>query len=696
MSRDPYKYYRVEARELIEGLSAGVLALAAQPADPEQVSRLLRLAHTLKGAARVVRQTATGETAHRFEELLEPYRAPGNAVSRESIPTLLQCIDAMRADVDLLSPSSGAAAVAPTPPQAPIPATTRVAPPSAPTAAPLAVTPAEAPGDARFETVRADIREMDRLLENVSIVSVQVERLRRELGELQGARAQARGLAQNGGARGQALAPLLAQLDSASRHLAAGIDHSARGLREAQEKINALRLLPASTVFASLERAVYDAASALGKDVRLLVSGGEQKLEAHILAPVADALLHLVRNAVDHGIESAAERQAAGKPAQGRIELSVERRGGLIAISARDDGRGIDLESVRARARASGRLSAEQADALDLPGAIELLLRGGLSTKLKVTDISGRGIGLDAARDIAARLKGSVNVRSEPGIGTVVELRVPASLTRLPALLLAVGGQLFSIPLTAVEKALRLDRAAITASSEGELLTLGEEALPYARLAELVGAPTGRETERVTALLVQGPAGRAVIAVDRLVGQEEILLRPLPATLGKVELFMGLSLDADGDPQPMLDAEGIVLAVRAQRGTRPVAVERQRAKILVIDDSLTTRMLEQSILESAGFEVALATSGEEGLSMARQRRYDLFITDIEMPGMSGFDFIAATRADPKLRETPGIVVSSLHSVADKARGAEVGARAYIVKGEFEQGRFLDTVRTLVG
>ena len=691
MSRDPYKYYRIEARELIDGLSSGVLGMTRDASDAEQVSRLLRQAHTLKGAARVVRQTSTADRAHRFEELLEPFRLPGNPVARDVVPELLQLLDAMRAELDVLS-QPVAAAVAPVVMDGP------QAPPFAVAALPVAlplVPNAEPVSDARFGSVRVDIREMDRLLEDVGVVSVQVERLRRELGELQSAQKLARSIGGAGGTRAQAAASLAAQLTAVSRHLSAGIDHSARGLREAQEQINALRLLPASAVFGSLERAAYDAASVLGKDVRFVATGGEQKLEAHILAPLGDALLHVVRNAVDHGIESTAERVAAGKPAQGRIEIGIERRGGMIAIVARDDGRGIDLPSVRDKALANGRIMREQAAALDLDGAIALLVRGGISTKSQVSEISGRGIGLDAARDIALRLKGSLRVRSEPGVGTTVELHVAASLTRLPALIVAVGAQLYSIPLTSVEKALRIERAAITRGSDGEMAMDGSEALPFARLSDLVGTGHEREPERVTALLVQAPSGRALVAVDRLVGQSEILLRALPQSLGVVDLFMGTSLDADGDPQPMLDADGVVRAVRARRGNQPRVATRARPKILVIDDSLTTRMLEQSILESAGFEVALATSGEEGLSMARRQRYDLFITDVEMPGMNGFEFIAATRADPKLRDTPGIVVSSLHSATDKARGAEVGARAYIVKGEFEQGRFLDTVRSLV-
>ena len=700
MARDPFKYFRIEARELLDGLGAGAMALASNPADGAAVGRLLRHAHTLKGAARVVRLTDVAVLAHAFEEMLEPFRAGGNPMPRETVDGLLRTIDAMSAHLETLSvaPGSAPAAVAQTLPASvgSVPGTPTITHVRAPTD--IAPRPlAETPTHATLGTVRIDIADLDRLLEDVSVVSVQVERLRRELGELQSAQRGARALGRAaGGKTTTAVTALAVQLDTTARHFSAGVDHAARGLREAQEQIHALRLLPARSVFASLERAVFDAAGALGKEVELRTEGADQKLEAHVLAPVADALLHVVRNAVDHGLETPDARRAAGKPARGLIELSVQRRGSRVAIRARDDGRGVDLESVRRKALTTGRLSAERAAAFDMAGAVALLLDGGLSTKSEVTAISGRGIGLDVVRDVAARLKGTVQVSSEPGRGTTIELLVPASLSRLPALLVMAGGQVFSIPMTAVETTFRLDRAGIGRTTDGESVLHADEVLPYARLSTLVGAESASNPERVTALLVAGREGCAVISVDRLLGQAEILLRSLPPSLGLVELFMGTSMDADGDPQPMLDADGLVSAARLRRGdAMPAATGRPRVRILVIDDSLTTRMLEQSILESAGYEVALATSGEEGLAMARQQRYDLFITDVEMPGMNGFEFIAATRADPKLRETPGIVVSSLYSAADKARGAEAGARAYIVKGEFEQGRFLDTIRTLV-
>lgn len=683
MARDPYKYYRIEAREIVEALVQGVLALEKAAASAEQLNQLLRLAHTLKGAARVVRQGASAELAHHFEDLLEPHRG-GGTIPHATVDELLRLVDAIHAQlVSLDAPAA----------------------PARPTADADAPAPLAEP---RFSAVRVELADMDRLLEGVSEAMVQLGALRQDAQELargrqllallQGQLSPAGGLEPSAASlrRARALvAQLVGLLEQAGRELYGSLDRSEAELREVQDKANQLRLLPTQLVFGNLERAVHDAARSLGKSIRFEARGGEQRLDGHVLEPLADALLHLVRNAADHGIESSAEREAAGKPVQGLIELSVERRAGRLLFRCRDDGRGLDLEAIRAAAVRCGRASEAQAQALDATGAIQLLLAGGISTKAGVTEFSGRGIGLDTVRDIAARLKGSLALHSEPGGGTHVEVEVPTSLTALPALVVEAAQQTCALPLDAVRRTLRIAEDEVSRSSEGALIRYEGQALPFIALGEILGADAVERRRSWTVVIVEGRSGLGGIAVDRLVGHADLIVRPLPAAAGNLPLVLGASFDADGDPQPLLDAEGLVQSAR-NRHAMPAPVARSPPRILVIDDSLTTRMLEQSILESAGYTVELATSAEEGLQLARQRTYQLFVVDVEMPGMDGFEFIASTRRDPQLSQTPAILVSSRSRSEDRKRGAEVGARAYIVKGEFEQGRFLDTVRGLAG
>jgi len=403
-----------------------------------------------------------------------------------------------------------------------------------------------------------------------------------------------------------------------------------------------------------------------------------------------------VRNAVAHGIESEAERASAGKPPEGRVVLEVIRRGSRVSFACRDDGRGVDLEAVRRTAQRRGALPAHAGE-LGAQETLRLLLRGGISTSGTVTTISGRGVGLDVVRDVVSRLGGEVDIRTEAGQGTTLELVVPVSLASLDAIVVEAGDQPFAIPVDAVRGTLRLLAGDVTRTQEGESIVLEGKVVPFAPLARSLRLATRDTGSRRawSAVVVESGGALAAVGVDRLLGTENVVLRPLPPLARIDAAVAGASLDAEGNPQLVLDADGLLAATRRAGASAP-AISRARAPILVIDDSMTTRMLEQSILESAGYEVELATSGEEALEKARQRRYSLFLVDVEMPGMDGFTFVERSRGEPSLAGTPAVLVTSRDSLDDRLRGEAAGARAYIVKGEFDQTELLARIRTLVG
>jgi two-component system chemotaxis sensor kinase CheA len=459
-------------------------------------------------------------------------------------------------------------------------------------------------------------------------------------------------------------------------------------------------LLPASAIFSPLERAARDAAQSLGKQVRFAATGGTIRLDAHVLTGLREALLHIVRNCVAHGIEIPAERLAAGKEASGAIRLTIEMRGNDVVFACRDDGRGIDVESIRRTAIQRGLLSPSAGAALDVDGAIQLILRGGFTTKNSVDEISGRGIGLDAAREVAERLKGQLELRSEPGAGTTIEIRVPVSLSALMALEVESANTVAAIPISAVRRTVRIAASDVARTVESETILFDGEPVPFlplnSALTSAVFASHDTKRQAWSAVIVESSEGRAAIAVDRLRAAANIVVRPLPRSARSSALVSGASLNAEGDPQLLLDPAALVArAWRAQaRDAEPAA--KKRACVLVIDDSLTTRMLEQSILESAGYEVEVATSAEEGLEKARARQYGLFLVDVEMPGMNGFEFVSRTRADARLGKTPAILVTSRNAPEDRRRGEQAGASAYIVKGEFDQNYLLRMTKELVG
>jgi two-component system chemotaxis sensor kinase CheA len=687
MTKDQYKYFRIEARELLEGLNQAVLELERGGNRKEALGRLLRLAHTLKGASRVVKQPGIAECAHAIEDAFAPYREGQEVIPQERTNQVLGLLDTIAeklASLDSPGPR----------PQIDIPRTV---------------------GDEIFETVRVELEEMDRLLEGVSEASVQLRSLRRELDTLDRVRQLAGSLldsvvlrfkaetngdqwTRNGSKVRTTAEDLRTYLERFGRNLSTGLDQVEVEFAQVRDATNRLRLLPAATVFSSLERAVRDAAQSLHKEVLFESFGGANRLDAHVLAAIRDALLHVVRNAVAHGIEHPKERLALGKPAQGRVELRVEQRGTRVAFLCHDDGRGIDVEAIRRVAVSRGLVAASDATSLGLDEAVQIIMKGGVTTTGAVDEVSGRGIGLDVVRETVARLKGDVTVRSEEGRGTSLEICVPVSLSSLAALEVDAGGIVAALPLDSVRQTLRIADPEIAHSAEKDSIVYEGRVVPFLSLPrELRRKETNGQMRRFwSVIILESSSGVAAIGVDRLLGTANVVVRPLPQLAVAEASVTGASLNAEGDPQLVLDPEGLVATAYRGRARLSELVSAKRACVLVVDDSLTTRMLEQSILESAGYEVEVATSGEEGLEKARAKQYGLFLVDVEMPGMDGFEFVSRTQADARLSAVPSILVTSRSTIEDRRRGEQAGARAYIVKGEFDQGYLLRMTRELVG
>lgn len=661
--KDRYRYFRVEARELLEGLASGVLELERGAADPAAVvSRLLRLAHTFKGSARVVQQPKMAEHAHAIEDLLSARRDDASRLDGEQAGALLHLVDEIRRLVDAIEPPPTEASV-----------------PEAPREAAASSGTTRAPTEAWAETVRVDIGEMDGLLRSVTHTAVVFGGVRQQLQEL-AARVRA-------GASLDELAPLL-------RSVEAGADRVEAGITDTHERAHAARLVPARTIFDGLERVARDAASALGRSVDFDARGGDVRLDAHVLGAVASALAHVVRNAVAHGVEPAPDRVAGGKPARGAVRVQVERRGARVLFACDDDGRGVDVESVRRRAIERGVVDAATARALDARAVHELLAAGGITTSDAVTEIAGRGIGLDVVRATAERLRGEIRVASEPGRGARFELEVPVSIASLDALVVEAGDVCATIPLDAVRRALRLSPEDVATVGGRESIAHEGKQIPFVHLGRALRVrDDGRPRAACSAIVVSSGGATAAVGVDRLLGTTSAVLQSLPAYVAADPIVAAAALDADGNPRLVLDARGLVDAASRARGAsaRP-APRPPPLPVLVVDDSLTTRMLEKSILESAGYAVHVATSAEEALAKASAQRYAFFVVDVEMPGMDGFGFVAATRADPALRDVPAALVTSRDAPEDRARGLAVGAVAYIVKAEFDQGVLLDTLK----
>jgi two-component system chemotaxis sensor kinase CheA len=314
-----------------------------------------------------------------------------------------------------------------------------------------------------------------------------------------------------------------------------------------------------------------------------------------------------------------------------------------------------------------------------------------------VTEVSGRGVGLDVVRTTAARLSGEIGLRSEPGLGTTVSMEVPISLSSLTVLSVESRGDTVLVPLDGVRSTRWLGDDAIFDEAGSARLLYEGRAVPFVPLQRLLGAEGNEAKLQRAAVIIEYGGQRGAFGVDKLHGTLEVMVKPLPAAAGVHAAIAGAAFDSRGDPLLVVDPRSLVQAILAAPHSARVSVsEQKKLPILVIDDSLTTRMLEQSILESAGYEVDLASSAEEGLQRAENRRYGLFIVDVEMPGMNGYEFTAKTRADPTFSKIPVILVTSLSSPLARRRGIDAGASAYVVKGEFDQKQFVRKVAELLG
>lgn len=683
MATDPYRYFRVEARELLDQLASGVLELEKGVVGTDLPARLLRLTHTLKGAARVVKQARIAELAHTLEDTLAPHREGLEPVQRTVADRVLGLLDAI---------------------------TVQLAQLPAPEDAPAVVT--SAMPDVPVHLARTDGAAVDVLLESLSEIRSELGSMRRAVASVERARdlsallAGQLVLSRPAGLQEAGQAAALARLRSAAeqvqglivaaeRDLAAGVERIDRELRQTCESAERLRLAPAAGLFGVLERTVRDAAHSMGKRVSFDASGGDVRLDGQVLETVQSALVQVVRNAVAHGIEAEAQRVAAGKPGIGRVSLEVTRRGYRISFRCADDGRGVDLEAVRraAQRKAAAGSGTQEFSAADL---LARLFQGGITTSDAVTELAGRGIGLDVVREAMQSLGGDVVAQTAQGVGTTIELRVPVSLASLEVLTVEADGQLASIPRDAVRRTVRVAPEDVAHAPEGDAILHDGTFIPLVRLAlgsPRNGKPLGPPRANLAVLVQAGGATKA-LSVDRLHGTETVTLRPLPALAPAEALVSGTCLDAAGNPRIVLDPDALVKLTRASRIEETAAAPAAHP-ILIVDDSLTTRMLESSILESAGFAVEAAASGEEALEMAGRNRYALFLVDVEMPGMDGFGFIERTRADPALREVPCILVTSRNSQEDRRRGEAAGACAHIVKNEFDQAEFLSRVSALV-
>jgi two-component system sensor histidine kinase and response regulator WspE len=466
------------------------------------------------------------------------------------------------------------------------------------------------------------------------------------------------------------------------------------------------RMRPLADGIRGFPRLVRDIARTLEKQVRFEVRGDQTGVDRDILDKLEAPLSHLIRNALDHGIEPASIREAAGKPAMGTIRLEARHRAGMLSITLTDDGRGIDSDTLRAKAISKGLVARQVADQLSTVELLEFLFLPGFSTKEEVTEISGRGVGLDVVQTMVKAVGGTVRVSTQLGRQTAFTLQLPITMSVIRALLVDVGGEPYAFPLTRIDQIVFChhdDVRTIEGRQYFERDGLSIGLVMASQIFELT--PVGPPADPMPIVVISDRGQQFGMVVDAFLGERDLEVRPLDPRLGKVPNMNSASLLENGNPVLIVDVEDLVRSIdNVLMGRRLSRVEferlaeqaRQRKRILVVDDSITVRELERQLLQARGFAVDVAVDGMDGWNAIRSARYDLVVSDVDMPRMDGIELVTLIKNDPASKDIPVVIVSYKDREEDRLRGLDAGANRYLTKSSFHDETFVRTIIDLIG
>jgi chemotaxis protein histidine kinase CheA len=721
-----------EAREHCSRISDGLLNLERSPGDTEAVNALFRSAHTIKGSSRMMKLSSVTLLAHSMEDVLDAVRGGGITLTKSVSDTLFRGVDALLSMLERITAGDTSAEapgelcaelaqVATIPVAGETPEVTpahvasdKITPVVA--AAPDPAVPPPTPTAAKVGQVdylRINVAKIDDLIRLMGEIVSEQGRFRRHVGRLtEIERATARHLklvegklhSSDTGHESllEAGAALQLSLRQSVRAMSAASLMQDHLIGDLQETSLRMRMQPLSTVFDSLRRTVRDLAHEQGKDIDFVVEGGDTELDRKIIDRIGDSLMHMIRNSLDHGLESAVERFAAGKTPKGTISLSACYDSGCVTISLGDDGRGLSVDKIREKALAKQLFADDTLTAMSRTEITDLIFMPGFSTSPIITDLSGRGVGMDVVRkSIVDELKGTIIIETREGEGTTFLLRLPLNLAVFPLFLLSTGGKICALPATSLVEMLSVQRSEIIEIINKRAIRLREQIIPVEGLAALLRLAPEAPAEGGEALIVIIRDGeeKLGLVVDEIIGREEMVVKPLPLHLQSLRMVSGVTI---GEQDSIINVLHVPELIRQAREItepgrqRPAAKKDRAVTVLVVDDSINTREIEKSILEAYGYTVVTAEDGEEAFEMTRGILYDLVVTDVEMPRLDGFSLTKRLRDDERYRHVPIIIVTSLKKDEDKKRGISVGANAYIVKGAFDQSNLIDTVRSLIG
>lgn len=718
-----------EAREHLGALEQGLAQLEANPGDKELVNSLFRSAHTIKGSSRMLKLGSITEMAHALEDVLGLLRDGSLRLDDSLAGIMQQGLDGLSRMVDLVAakeplpevdqklianlaqatstqgfPAAQAPAQPESQPAQPPESLPEQESASALVSPPPPEQPAASEADFKIQTaesVRVRLDRLDGLIKLMGELIANNSRLEHGLSELERVE-QALGIQ----CADQPELTSLVQALNRNRNLWKEVFANQELLmQDLSAQALGLRMLPLGSILDNSARQVRELGRSLGKEVRCQVQGSEIELDRQMITQLADPLVHILRNAVDHGLESPDERRAAGKPVQGRVDIQATQEGASVLLEIRDDGAGLPVDKIRAKALSRDLITAEQAENLNEEQILDLIFLPGFSTSAIITDISGRGVGMDVVRQtIINKLHGSISVQSQPGLGTSFQIRLPMTLALMRVLLCEVDGLLVAFAAQHLHEIRRVKRSSRLDIAGRAAFVHHNEFVPLVRLSSLLGLAAAQEPKETAlgdlVIVVRGRTSKLGLWVDQLRDERDLVISPMPEYLRDLPLVSSM-LVFDNRLVSLLQPQGLVEIARAQRGEALVQQQSQEQvagkvwQVLVVDDSINTREIEKEVLEAHGFVVGLAKDGADGLRKAQQQQYDAVLTDVEMPIMDGFTLTEKLRELPAYAGTPIIIVTSREKDEDKRRGIKAGADAYIVKGDFDQSNLVDTLHNLL-
>ena len=470
-------------------------------------------------------------------------------------------------------------------------------------------------------------------------------------------------------------------------------------------EVLASRMRPFADGIQGFRRMVRDLARQLGKEVELEISGESTPVDRDVLERLESPLTHLLRNAIDHGMEVPEERAAAGKPRKGRLRLEAHHVAGLLSIVIEDDGAGIAIERLRTQVVARKYTTAEVAASLSDDELLDFLFLPGFSLRDSVTEISGRGVGLDIVQNMVKSVGGSVRLHNLPGAGTRFQLQLPLTLSVMRFLLIEVAGEPYAIPLTRLTRTLQVSRACIETLEGREHVPFEGSRVGLVSAAQVFGKSHAASGDELSVVILGDRTQRFGLVVDRFLGERQLVVQPLDPRLGKIKDINAGALMPDGSPALILDVDDLMRSVEllashghldAMRVAEAARAGQRRKRVLVVDDSLTVRELERKLIGNAGYEVEVSIDGMDGWNAVRTQPFDLVVTDIDMPRLDGIELVRLIKNDPRLKTLPVMIVSYKDRPEDRNRGLEAGADYYLTKGSFHDETLLNGIGDLIG